>query len=80
MDITINPRAPDSPSRQIAAWVRTQIQDGAIAPGDPIPSVKEFRVATGCAATTICRAVEQLRADGTVFTRRGRGTYAATRS
>jgi DNA-binding GntR family transcriptional regulator len=79
VDITIDPRAPESPYHQIAAWLREQITSGEIAPGQPLPSEKQIGQATGCAATTVRRAIKLLRDEGIVFTVPGRGSYAAKR-
>jgi GntR family transcriptional regulator len=71
----INYRSPESPHRQIAAWLRAQIQAGDLAPDDPLPSEKDLIDLFGVARTTVRRAVAYLRDQGVVYTVAGRGTF-----
>jgi len=71
--------AMESPSRQIAAWIRSRIESGDIAPGRKIPSETELVQAFGVARTTARRAVALLRDEGWVVTVAGRGSFAAER-
>ena len=68
-------RAPESPHRQIAAWVRSRIEAGELSPDDPIPSEKDLMDLFGVARTTARRAVAHLRELGLVYTVAGRGTF-----
>ena len=71
--------APESPSRQIAGWLRGMIASGEIAPGKRLPTEREITELTGVAATTTRRAMRLLAEEGLVWTVPGRGTYAAVR-
>lgn len=77
--ITIDPDGPVTPYRQIAGWIRAMIESGEIQPDRPIPSESAIQQETGCAATTVRRAVKLLRDEGIVYTVPGRGSYAAKR-
>jgi GntR family transcriptional regulator len=72
----INPRAPDPPYRQIAAWLRDRIDAGQFQPGvDPLPSEKDLVDLFGVARDTARRAIAMLRDEGLVYTVPHRGSY-----
>ena len=77
MDVPeINPRAPEPPHRQIAAWLRARIEAGEYRPGvDPIESESWLVGAFGVARDTARRAIAVLRDEGLVYTVPQRGTY-----
>lgn len=75
----INYRAEQPPHRQIAAWIIARIQDGTLAPGDPIPSEIDIQGEFGVARSTARRAVAWLRSEGWVRTVAGRGSYVSDR-
>ena len=75
--LVIDYDAPDPPSRQIATRIRAAIEGGELQPGRKIPSETDIVQATGVARTTARRAVALLRAEGTVVTVPGRGSYVA---
>ena len=77
--LVIDYDAPEPPSRQIAARIRGAIEAGELQPGRKIPSETDIVQAIGVARTTARRAVALLRAEGTVVTVPGRGTYVAER-
>ena len=77
--LVIDYDAPDPPSRQIAGRIRGAIEAGELQPGRKIPSETDIVQAIGVARTTARRAVALLRAEGTVVTVPGRGTYVAER-
>ena len=77
--LVIDYDAPDPPSRQIAAHIRGAIEAGELHPGRKIPSETDIVQAIGVARTTARRAVALLRAEGTVVTVSGRGSYVAER-
>jgi GntR family transcriptional regulator len=61
--------------RSIAADLRTQIQSGAYAAGDRLPSTAALRARYGAAGQTIQHAMNSLRGEGLVETRPGRGWF-----
>lgn len=60
---------------QIAGHIRDQIVRGDLKPGDEVPSEREIAASWGVARPTAARALETLRVQGLVESRRGSGTY-----
>jgi GntR family transcriptional regulator len=60
---------------QIAGYIRDQIVRGDLRPGDDVPSEREIAATWGVARPTAARALEALRVQGFVESRRGSGTY-----
>jgi DNA-binding GntR family transcriptional regulator len=79
VEIEIDYDAPESPHRQIAAWLRGKIESGEIQPGRKLPSEKDIMDLTGVARTTARRAVKVLQDEGLVVTTPGRGTHVTKR-
>ncbi|MEV4563821.1 GntR family transcriptional regulator [Nonomuraea sp. NPDC049419] len=65
-----------APYRRIAAKIRTQIEQGHIQPGEPIPSVREIMRAEGVSTATATRVAAVLRAEGYAESIPGIGTIA----
>lgn len=59
----------------IAADIRRSIEDGALKPGDKLPTVVEFCELYGVSKITVKRAIEQITEEGLITSRRGSGTY-----
>ena len=59
----------------IAADIRRSIEDGALKPGDKLPTVVEFCELYGVSKITVKRAIEQITEEGLFTSRRGSGTY-----
>ena len=64
---------------QAAAAVRTAIADGEIGPGDRLPPARDLAVALQINANTVLRALRQLRQEGLLEFRRGRGVTVLRR-
>ncbi|WP_196812063.1 GntR family transcriptional regulator [Nocardia sp. CNY236] len=60
---------------QIAGYLRDQIVRGDLAPGGEVPSVRELAAQWSVARPTASKALEALRQQGLVESRRGSGTY-----
>ncbi|MGH3922456.1 MAG: GntR family transcriptional regulator [Pseudonocardiaceae bacterium] len=60
---------------QIAGFIRDQIVRGDLGPGDEVPSERELAATWSVARPTAARALEALRVQGFVESRRGSGTY-----
>ena len=60
---------------RIVDWVNAEIQDGALARGDRLPSENELMERFGVSRQTVRRALEELAENGLVEGRRGSGTY-----
>ncbi|HUY51693.1 MAG TPA: winged helix-turn-helix domain-containing protein [Streptosporangiaceae bacterium] len=73
MSITPGPVAP---WRQIHALLRAQIEDGRLAPGDRLPSIKDLSQTYEVALTTVRKALDALKDEGLVVTS-PMGTFVA---
>lgn len=70
--------APDVPRwRQVAAVIRTRIEDGTYPPGTRIPSVLQLQAEFGIAAATGQKVHRALRAEGLIYTEPGLGSFVA---
>lgn len=63
----------------IAADIRRSIEDGALKPGDKLPTVVEFCELYSVSKITVKRAIEQITEEGLITSRRGSGTSLRTR-
>lgn len=61
----------------LAAGIRLLILDGRIPPGAPLPPERELAAALDVSRTMVAAALERLKADGLVVSRRGAGSWAA---
>ena len=81
MLIRIDPASGDALFDQLAAAVRAEIGRGALRPGDRLPAARELAASLDVNIHTVLRAYQNLRDEGLVDLRRGRGavvTDAAT--
>ncbi len=60
---------------EIAERIREQIRSGALRPGDRIPSERELMTSYGVSVTVARAAIGQLRAEGIVESRQGKGSF-----
>lgn len=67
-------------SHEIAAYLRRQIEGGALCPGEQLPTGAELRDRHGVARQTVYAAIKILRDEGLIFTRPGVGCYVRDRS
>ena len=75
--IRIDPSAAAPIWKQIEEGVRHRIAAGALAPGAPLPSVREMARELRVNPLTVSKAYRQLAGDGMVESRRGEGTFVA---
>ena len=62
---------------QVAAAVRAEIVAGRIGPGDRLPPAREVGEALGINGHTVLHAYQQLRDEGLIDLRRGRGAVVS---
>ena len=62
---------------EVADGLRERLARGDVAAGGALPSEAELSAETGASRVTVRRALEQLRAEGLVTSRRGSGWFAA---
>lgn len=73
MLVRIDPASDEPIFAQLAASVRADAAAGRLRPGDRLPSAREVADALGVNLHTVLRAYQDLRDEGLVDMRRGRG-------
>jgi GntR family transcriptional regulator len=77
--VSINEASGITPFQQVAAVLRDEIARGKIRQGERIPSARELAARFDVALTTAVRAVDELRREGIIETRRGLGSFVCKR-
>lgn len=73
MILSVDPSSDEPLFAQVAAAVRAEAAAGTLAPGDKLPGAREVAQALGINLHTVLRAYADLREEGLVDMRRGRG-------
>lgn len=73
MLIRIDPASHEAIYDQLARAVRAEIGRGALSPGDRLPAARELATSLDINIHTVLRAYQELRDDGLIDLRRGRG-------
>ena len=60
---------------QIAEYLRINILEGRLKPGDKLPTIREMRLIWNCTSGTVQRAYLELASQGLIISHPGRGTY-----
>jgi GntR family transcriptional regulator len=76
--VLINPTASKPVFEQIAESITTQIATGTIATGARLPSARELAATLGINVNTALHAYQELRDDGHIELRRGRGAVVVS--
>ncbi|MGW5259988.1 GntR family transcriptional regulator [Microbispora sp. NPDC004025] len=79
MLLTLDLNDPRPLHEQVAAAVRRAIGAGDIAPGDRLPPARDLARALGVNANTVLRSLRDLRDEGLLEFRRGRGVSVLRR-
>jgi GntR family transcriptional regulator len=68
---------PTALHEQVAAQIRRSIAEGDAKPGDRLPPARDLAAVMGVDPNTVLRALRQLRDEGLLEFRRGRGVQVA---
>ena len=73
LGVKIDRQDPTELHRQVAAEIRRAIADGEAKPGERLPPAKDLAAVLGVHTNTVLRALRDLRDEGLLEFRRGRG-------
>src|SRR3954471_22092416 len=73
LKVKIDRQEPTELFEQVAAEIRRAIADGEAKPGDRLPPAKDLAAILGVNTNTVLRALRELRDEGLLEFRRGRG-------
>ncbi|MEV3872552.1 GntR family transcriptional regulator [Streptomyces sp. NPDC049906] len=76
----IDPQSPLTLSDQVAASVRRAVAEGTVGPDERLPAARELARSLGINLHTVLRGYQQLRDEGLVELRRGRGAVVTGRA
>lgn len=76
----IDPTAEEPLFEQLASQVRAAVIRGELSPGDRLPSARELAASLEINLHTVLHAYQDLRDEGLIELRRGRGAVVADRS
>lgn len=71
--VKVDRRASPQLHEQVAAQIRRAVADGEAMPGERLPPARDLAAVTGVNTNTVLRALRQLRDEGLLEFRRGRG-------
>jgi DNA-binding transcriptional regulator YhcF (GntR family) len=77
LDLAVDRGAGVPVGAQLAARIRGALRDGALAPGDRLPSVRELADAAGVNVNTARAVYARLEAEGIARSEQGRGTFVS---
>ena len=76
----IDPTAPEPLFAQVAAQVRTAASRGQLAPGERLPAARDLAESLDVNLHTVLHAYQDLRDEGLIELRRGRGAVVTPRA
>jgi GntR family transcriptional regulator len=65
---------------QVKRQVKGQVASGTLAPGDPLPSIRDLALSLLLNPNTVARAYRELEREGLITTRKGKGCFVAADS
>ena len=77
LEVKIDHQEPLPLFEQVCAEIRRAIADGEIGPGERLPPARDLAAVLGVNSNTVLRALHQLRDEGLLEFRRGRGITVA---
>ena len=77
MDIVLSNTNQNPIYEQICIQIKQQILDGALTPGQPLPSIRSLAKELRISVITTKRAYEELERDGYIETVAGKGSFVA---
>jgi GntR family transcriptional regulator len=77
LDLAVDRHADVPLGAQLAAGIRAALRDGALAPGDRLPSVRELAETAAVNVNTARAVYARLESEGVVRSEQGRGTFVA---
>ena len=78
--LRLDPASSAGPAEQVHAQLLALVEDGTLAPGARLPTVRALAEELGLAAGTVARAYRRLEAEGVVSTARRAGTVVRDRA
>lgn len=75
MTVTVDPRSSVAPYEQVRLQLAQQINDGSLAVGSKLPTVRSLATDLGIAANTVARAYRELEQSALIETRGRAGTF-----
>ncbi|MBO4274041.1 GntR family transcriptional regulator [Microbispora triticiradicis] len=79
MLLTLDLNDPRPLHEQVSAAIKRAITTGDVAPGDRLPPARDLAAALGVNANTVLRSLRELRDEGLLEFRRGRGVSVLRR-
>ena len=76
----IDPSSPEPLFGQLAAQVRTAAVRGELSPGERLPAARDLAASLDVNLHTVLRAYQDLRDEGLIELRRGRGAVVTTKA
>ena len=77
LDVKVDRQDPTDLHEQVAGELRRAIADGEAKPGERLPPAKDLAAVLGVNTNTVLRALRELRDEGLLEFRRGRGITVA---
>jgi GntR family transcriptional regulator len=80
LSVKVDAQRPELLYEQVAGEIRRAIAEGEAGPGERLPPAKDLAAVLGVNTNTVLRALRELRDDGLLEFRRGRGVTVTGRA